>query len=237
MHWARFKKRIGTGDEAPSESLMETAPESTEPTVSCTWERPRQHDPEDAEDEDRGPVDEVVVDSAWWNHSEHHERTSATPSEVGYSSPEKSGGSNHFGGSASAGRESPIPKPEGFWGLCLPLTLLRWRVWPAILGFFTNPFYDAKAEEHYRKEIWFSSKSLALWSSLFYIVNWVLGCALVPKPFTLGDNIFYFGVAPVLTLPIPFFVIFDFARDRPILYHTLITFSTWCWSIYQVIYM
>ena len=236
VHWARFKKRIGTGDEAPSESLLETG-QSTEPTTSTTWERPRQFDQDDGEEEDYGPVDEVVVDKAWWNQPDHHEQTSATQSEVEYSSPEKSGGSNQFGGSGSGGRDSPIPKPEGFWGLCLPLMLLRWRVWPAILGFFTDSSFEEKAEAHYRKEIWFSSKPLALWSSLFYIVNWVLGCALVPKPFVTADNIFYFGVAPIFTLPIPFFVIFDFPQTRPILYHTLVTFSSWCWSIYQIIYM
>ena len=44
-------------------------------------------------------------------------------------------------------------------------------------------------------------------------------------------------VAPVLTLPIPFFVIFDFARDRPSLYHVYVCISTWAWSIYQIIFM
>lgn len=123
------------------------------------------------------------------------------------------------------------------------------------------------------------SKPLALWSSLFFVINWILGCALAPKPFTLGDNVFYFAVrsphtrttysevhvltsinpltatataihtiiffsgfiyiqiAPVLTLPIPFFVIFDFARDRAYLYHVFVCISTWSWSVYQVIFM
>ena len=238
VHWARFKKRITTGSEAAQSDAVLEAVESTEASsFSRRRERPcstaaaTDRDEPTVIDDEEDPVDEVVVDRAWYQEAE---KTSATQSEVGGSFPEKSGGSHQVTGTD---RESLMPKAEGFWGLCLPLAIIRWRLWPAAIDFFSSRFYDPTAEEHYRKEIWFSSKSLALWSSLFFVLNWVLGCALVPKPFALADNIFYFGVAPALTLPVPFFVIFDFARDRPLLYNTFVLLSTWSWSIYQIIFM
>lgn len=70
---------------------------------------------------------------------------------------------------------------------------------------------------------------LALWSAVFFIINWVLGCAFIPKPYQLIDKIFYFGVAPALTLPIIFMVMYDFPRDRPNTYQTVVCISAWSW--------
>ena len=70
---------------------------------------------------------------------------------------------------------------------------------------------------------------LALWSAVFFIVNWVLGCAFLLKPYELIDKIFYFGVAPALTLPIICMVMYDFPRDRPNTYQVVLCLSTWSW--------
>lgn len=40
----------------------------------------------------------------------------------------------------------------------------------------------------------FSIKPLALWSSVFLMANWVLGCVFIAGPVVLADKIFYFGV-------------------------------------------
>lgn len=47
---------------------------------------------------------------------------------------------------------------------------------------------------HSRKETWCTSKSLALYSSLFFVVNWILIIALGFRPFTLSDKIIYYGI-------------------------------------------
>lgn len=217
--WAWFKKRMGqtADDSSPSDSGLETG-ESAD--TGETWSRLRvAQDRAEAvrsevSDTDEGPVDEIVVDRVW----QTNEFEKLTESEETRSSPgDKSGGgtgqTQGAGNGTATDHESGMvfTRPEGFWGLCLPLTLLRYRFWPSAVDFFSCRFYDVRQEEHYTKEIWFSSKvftsanlarnvltyfvqPLALWSSLFYVLNWVLGCALVPKPFTLGDNIFYFGV-------------------------------------------
>jgi osomolarity two-component system sensor histidine kinase SLN1 len=45
------------------------------------------------------------------------------------------------------------------------------------------------------KERWFLKKSLAIWASLWLVMNWILGVIFVSKkPFYLSDKIFYFGV-------------------------------------------
>ncbi|KAI5122480.1 hypothetical protein M0805_001390 [Coniferiporia weirii] len=234
VHWARFLRRVGNGDDVSSESIAAGSTERSSAEVAR-----ERHDVEidvgaDMDYPDDKSVDVVVVDRSWGR--------SLTGSDMSEddSGPDR-GTTDHFdhgGTMSSGGRESPTKsRAGGFWGLCLLLTIARYRLWPMAVEFFSARFYEKKAEEHYRKEIWFQSKPLALWSSLFFVINWILGCALVPKPFTLADNIFYFGISPVLTLPIPFFVIFDFARDRTYIYHSLVTLSTWSWSIYQIIYI
>jgi hypothetical protein len=76
-----------------------------------------------------------------------------------------------------------------------------------------------------------------MWSSIFFIVNWVLATSFVPRPYTLSDKIFYGGIAPLLTFPIFFFVIFDFPRDRPFIYQILVIISVYAWSIYQLLFI
>ena len=188
VHWARFKKRLGTGSEALTESVVEGG-ESVE-AGACTGSRSRRRETggrnvmdddrdadadgtfvrtTDVEDEDDKAVDEVVVDRVWY-YSHEHERTSATQSQSepavpvgGFGSagnninPEKSGGS-HQHTNAGTDHDSLSPRAEGLWGLWLPLTILRYRAWPATLDFFSSRFYDEKAEDNYRKEIWFSGK-------------------------------------------------------------------------------
>lgn len=97
-------------------------------------------------------------------------------------------------------------------------------------------------------------QSLALWAAAFYIVNWTLATAFFPHPGNLADKIFYYGVrvfhafnleqwliflqvAPFFTFPLFFMVVYDFPRDRPWLYQIYLTFSTWVWSVYQILFM
>ncbi|EPQ56119.1 hypothetical protein GLOTRDRAFT_74634 [Gloeophyllum trabeum ATCC 11539] len=180
--------------------------------------------------DDDGTVDEVVVDRAWSEEI----KSSATQSEHG-GSPEKTG--SHQQGGTNTDHESFIPHPDGFWAYATPLIILRWRVWPAITGFFDLSFFDERSEQHYRKENWFVKKPLAIWASLFYVLNWALALGLIPGPLVLADKIFYYGICTAVTVPLPFMVIYDWPRDQNVFYQVFLCFSTWCWSYYQVVFM
>lgn len=239
VHWDRFLRKIGTGTAPSSSSAFDDSIGESNGS-----NRPRSGVPEDVD----APLDEVVVDREW---ADEVRTSTGSHSEQG-ASPEKSGGSNHLGGT-NTDRESLAIHAEGFWGSCPPLIWLRWRLWPFLLGFFYTRFLDEKSEEQYNKENWFLRKvrtpvsripalshraqNLAMWSALFYILNWTLATAFTPKPLPLPDIIFYYCIMPCLTFPLVILVAFDWPRDRPILYQVVLSCSTWSWGIYQLIFM
>lgn len=131
VHWARFKRRVGTGTAPSSSSLIgESAAEN-----SYTRRM------EEAARSDNEEVNEVVVDRVWSEDI----KSSITHSEHG-ASPEKSGGSHPIGPSTSD-HESLVP--EGFFSTWMPLVFLRWRLCPAIVEVFSSSFVDEKSENHY----------------------------------------------------------------------------------------
>lgn len=144
--------------------------------------RTREPPPGQPDDE----VDEVVVDRAWFGECNDPSTDSESLSPVEKYAENPTGGTN-------TDRES-LAVVEGFWARSAPLIILRWRVWPALLGFFRLRFIDDKSEAHYSKETWFFRKTLALLCSLFFVGNWVLGLAFLPQPAILPDKIFYYGV-------------------------------------------
>lgn len=140
VHWATFKKRIGTGT-APSTSSMIGGDSSA---ADSTNRRPTM-------DEEKEDVDEVVVDRTWSEEI----KSSVAHSEAGVS-PEKS--NSHPPAGTSIIDHDSFEHVEGFWAIWSPLVLIRWRLWPMLMEFFTSRFFDDKAEEHYRKENWFMRK-------------------------------------------------------------------------------
>ncbi|KAL0953952.1 hypothetical protein HGRIS_005113 [Hohenbuehelia grisea] len=220
VHWARLKRRIGTGT-APSTSSLNNNESNPDSNRSI---RAQTADP-DSEDQ----VDEVVVDRTWSDEI----KSSVTHSEHG-GTPEKSGGSYPQTGASE--HESFVER-DGFWASCTPLIVLRYRLWPAMMEFFNPRFMDEKSERHYAMESWFLRKSLALWSAAWLVLNWILGCAFVPAPLALADKVFYYAVLPVLSLPVGIMVMYDWPRDRPIFYQLFLTLSIWCWAFYFVAFM
>lgn len=130
-------------------------------------------------------VDEVVVDRAWFEEQNNLSETESV-------APGEKYGDNPTGGT-NTDRES-LAVVEGFWARSTFLIILRWRVWPALLGFFRLRFIDEKSEAHYFRESWFFRKMLALLCSVFFVGNWVLGVAFLPRPVSLFEEIFYYGV-------------------------------------------
>jgi osomolarity two-component system sensor histidine kinase SLN1 len=76
-------------------------------------------------------------------------------------------------GTNGTDRDSMVLNPDGFWGKSFILVVIRYRMWPAILDFFTLHFDDPASEDRYRKETWFLQKTLSIWSAFFLIMNWV----------------------------------------------------------------
>ena len=199
-NWARFKKRLGTASDEPSESGFNPGesgctggeggsasfprrrgPGTNRPMMDGPHDldadldvfgRHRDADVPPDEDDDERSVDEIVVDRVWYSHE--HDRTTVTQSEHNHNNPDNvkagschqhlhhHGAHQHRSGgditNTDTDHDSLSPRAEGFWGLWLPLTILRYRAWPATLDFFSSRFYDEKAEDNYRKEIWFSGK-------------------------------------------------------------------------------
>jgi osomolarity two-component system sensor histidine kinase SLN1 len=231
VYWANFRKRIGTGT-APSTTSMvgdgsATGSSNTRPATTT--------------DDEKEEVDEIVVDRTWSEEI----KSSVAHSEAGMAaSPEKSNG-HHQPAETSVDHES-LQHYEGFWALSSPLVFIRWRCWPLVMEFFASRFFDQKSEERYQKENWFmrkvcvwqrsgfpslilSPQPIALWSSVFFIINWVLGCAFIAHPLVLIDKIFFYGVAPACTIPIVFMVMYDFPRDRQNSYQIVLCCATWSW--------
>ncbi|CCM01334.1 uncharacterized protein FIBRA_03383 [Fibroporia radiculosa] len=222
VHWAQFKRRIGTGTAPSTSSALE--PDESGDSYSNGIAR------QIVQSEDEEGVDEVVVDREW---SDEIKSSSITHSEHG-GTPEKS--SNHLNGT-NTDRESLSLHGDGFWASCQLLLCLRWRVWPVFYGFFVNRFMDEKSEMHYCKENWFMRKNLALWSSAFLITNWALAIGFMQKPPTIADKIFYYGVSPALTFPVLLFVMYDFPRDRPLFYQLWLVVAAWMWAVYNLLFM
>lgn len=104
--------------------------------------------------------------------------------------------------------------------------------WRGITHFFDSSFMDEDFERAFSHERWQSLKKIALWASIWFFVNWIMGIILVPKPWVLIDRVFYYAVAPVVTVPLFALVLFNAPRDHSKLYQIFIATSVWSWSFY-----
>lgn len=156
-YWEHFLRKMGSG----------TAPSSSSAFDDSTGEGSSSNRAKAAaaalQEEEDAPLDDVVVDREW---ADDVKTSSTTHSEQGQS-PDKSGGSGQLGGT-NTDQDSVAVRADGFWGSCLPLIWLRWRLWPFLLGFFCTRFLDEKSEEHYSKENWFLRKVRRCWSLLLH---------------------------------------------------------------------
>lgn len=225
LQWERLLHKFGAGT-APSASSVDLDGESERERASSAghtlqhaeWKRL-----EAAEE-----IDEVVVDREW----DEDMRASSLHSGHGG---ERSGSGQQ--GHPSGGDTDSVVMSHDDGRNSTMCAIIRYRVWAAIKNFFVMEFIDEKSEQQYRRETWFMHKNLALWSSGFYILNWLLSCVFVPKPITLADKIFHYGIAPAFTFPILFMVLWDFPRDRSWVYQIVLTISTWMWGVFQILVM
>ncbi|KZO92222.1 hypothetical protein CALVIDRAFT_487979, partial [Calocera viscosa TUFC12733] len=115
----------------------------------------------------------------------------------------------------------------------------RRTVWPAVVTFFDLSFQSGEQEESYRRDWWYTSKQLAFTASLFYILNTILAISLIPRPLNLYNKITYFGIAPVVTVPVCIMVLFNAPKARwaqrlQQVYQPVLLLATWCWSWFSL---
>ncbi|KAG8735593.1 hypothetical protein FRC12_017999, partial [Ceratobasidium sp. 428] len=241
VHWARFKHQLGTGS-AVSESVLDATAESTE--ASSTYRRyVEKHGkpPPGEAPADNGPVDEVVVDNQFLVPGE---KSVTQPSEAG-DRHTSAGYPSHQPTAESRLNSHGVPASDSyfegtvssFWEKNAVLVCIRYRILPFLWRFFNLAFHDPEAEAHYLKERYYTKKRLAFFTSLWLILNWVLACALLPRPFETIDYVFYYGIAPAMTVPAPLFVIFDGYRRAPVLYQIWLTAQTYMWAFYNLLFI
>ncbi|KAG9075352.1 hypothetical protein FRC06_010137 [Ceratobasidium sp. 370] len=138
------------------------------------------------DDLDDAEVDAVVVDNQFLSLDKSTQRSQST-----HPNHQDETGTPPTGPTGSA--NSDVAESRA-------MVMLRYRIWPVIERFFSLHFHDPGAEAQYRKETFYTGKTLAFWAACFLLLNWILGAALLSKPYGLQDKIFIFGVAPFLTV-------------------------------------
>ncbi|KAJ7781948.1 histidine kinase [Mycena maculata] len=215
--WASIKSHVKRTIAAPyvpsSASLVESV------VADMISEAPNEPSIEQFDKSDE--VDEVVVDRRWSDFDTETTDAAETAS------------SRHDGTAPDVGTLDD--SPEGVWALP-PLAFTRRRVWPVLAQFYMPRFEDKTEERLYQKECWGQGKRLSLWSSVFFIANCLLAILTIQSPVVLSDKIFFFGIAPVLSVPILFMCAYDFPYNHPYFFQTFLCLSTWSWPVYEIVY-
>ncbi|KAF8621809.1 hypothetical protein AX15_007483 [Amanita polypyramis BW_CC] len=235
-NWSRFKRHLDLRPSPSSSSILvdESIVESNSDVEN-----------EEKLQQENDEVDQVVVDRAWTD-----EESSFSQLEYVIQAQKLDTEKQAYDGEVEHVVGAPVPVSNKWY----PLGTLRWRIWRGLIKFFCTTFPDERLEHVYAEERWLLKKSLAICASVWLVMNWVLGVIFVPKlPMVfLLDKIFYFGVkflsypriltidnsykvAPALSTPITFMVIYDWPQRRPIIYQAMVIVSIWIWSFYQII--
>jgi hypothetical protein len=184
-HWARFRRRLGAGTSPSTSSLVD----GSTPGSNVGIRGDAQGESQCGDDTE---VDEVVVDRDWADEI----KSSVSLSEQN-TSLDRPGGHYPVAG-PSTDRDSVALHTGGFWGLCAPLTILRWRLFPPIVDFFATKFHDQKSELHYVKENWFMRKVRRVSQVVFTFI-------LIPKPFcAVAPSSITIAAARDVVFPIPY---------------------------------
>ncbi|EJD48059.1 hypothetical protein AURDEDRAFT_113285 [Auricularia subglabra TFB-10046 SS5] len=220
--WSAFKYRIGAS--AADATLVNAGlgpPSATEAMVDI-FALPTKRTDEERLDElaalpDDNQVDYVVVDRDWC-------KDSWAPSEQQQSSPEKSQAPH------AADNESTASSV---------LVLSLWhRAWGQLSHFFFFLYdFDAHTERNYQHEYWNTYKLVAFISSLFLMVNWIVGVIIISHPLQIAEKVFYYGIAPTFSITVPIMIAYDWPRRYPILYQVWLAISVWSWCFYQTLFI
>ncbi|CUA78227.1 Autoinducer 2 sensor kinase/phosphatase LuxQ [Vibrio cholerae O1 biovar El Tor str, N16961] [Rhizoctonia solani] len=243
VHWARFKSQLGTGSALSESAIDASGAESTEGSSNYRRfiEKSGGRNTPAVVPNDDGPVDEIVVDNQFLVPGE---KSVTQPSEVGDKQYIPDGHNSHqhtteprLNSHGIPGSESYFESTNSLWDKHPFLVAIRYRILPFLWRFFNLSFHDPEAESHYLKERYYTKKRLAFFTSLFFVLNWVLAAALLPRPFMTIDKVFYYGIAPAMVVPGPFFVLFDVYRRTPQFYQLWLTSQTYMWALYNILFI
>ncbi|CCO28380.1 hypothetical protein BN14_02375 [Rhizoctonia solani AG-1 IB] len=244
VHWARFKSQLGTGSALSESAIEASAGESTEGSSNYRRyvEKSGGRNTPAVGLADDGPVDEIVVDNQFLVPGE---KSVTQPSEVGDKQYSPDGHNSHQHTAEPRLNSHGIPASDSYfegtansiWDKHPVLVALRYRILPFLWRFFNLAFHDPEAESHYLKERYYTKKRLAFFTSLFFVLNWVLALALLPRPLQTIDHVFYYAVAPAITVPGPLFILFDVYRRAPWFYQLWLTLQTYMWAFYNLLFI
>lgn len=139
--------------------------------------------------------------------------------------------------------------------LLTPFFWLRYRLFPwfrrAFLRYSYPEFNDPKVERTYSDRVYDSQKVisitphlsllltvsqfLAFVCSSWLVISWAIALTLLPSHTLISDVIFYYCIAPVLTVPLPIMIFYDLPKRLPILYQCYLVISIWSWSYVPVL--
>lgn len=135
-----------------------------------------------------------------------------------------------------------------------PLIWLRYRLFPwlrrAFMRYCYPEFNDPQVETTYADRTYDSQKVraetlinltvftdtpsgqfLAFVCSTWLVLSWVIALTLLPNSRTpVSDIIFYYCIAPALTVPLPLMIFYDFPKRLPVIYQIYVLLSVWSWS-------
>ncbi|GAA6025225.1 hypothetical protein JCM11491_004645 [Sporobolomyces phaffii] len=229
VRWAKLKRRIGNGS-APSESLGDpTNTTGSDSGSSFGRNRPASQRWKEGEEkhEEADEVDEVVVEQ-----SEEYDcwKKTTIPSNT---ASHRAGGTGTSPGTGIIGTmgsdddsfrqtayeaNGPVQVVYGF---------VRYRIYPQCSRFFNPSYHDASVEEAYQKEFWYTSKSRHIFGTLYFILNWILTTALLPRPWTHWNEAQLYAVTPFFTVPLIAFAAFDIPRRKPWIWQFFVFASIW----------
>lgn len=221
--WAGFKRRLASP----------AVPTSSSHTEEAMPERPCIAAGSSTQGDSLGEeVDEIVVDKTWAEGFKNSASRSVTNSDH-HARPEMLG-------EMQQGANTSVQESDGYEHGGTGLTLhgfIRRKLLPVFREAFSTKFENEKLERNYIQEYWSIKKTLAIWAGLWLILNWILGIIFARPIYQLYDKIFYYGVAPALSLSILPLVVYDWPRDRSTMYQTILAMSVWSWPFYQITFM
>ncbi|KAK4051135.1 hypothetical protein OIV83_002957 [Microbotryomycetes sp. JL201] len=214
--YAKIRRRIGNGS-APDDSLGDPTNTDSENGSSFGGGRRSFRSKEGAFNEKDEPVedivDEVVVEATgspefWKGATQRSDRSRGDQTGTG-------GTGMQGTGMQSEGSSLRHTYDAASGMLATVGGFVRWRLYPVVLNFFAPRYHDPTVEEAYQKELWYTSKSSAIFGSVFLTVSWVLGVILLPRPWSRWNEINFYVLGPLLNVPLVVMSMLDYPRRHP----------------------
>ncbi|KAK4056812.1 hypothetical protein OIO90_002061 [Microbotryomycetes sp. JL221] len=216
--YAKIKRRIGNGS-APDDSLGDPTNTTDSENGSSFGGRRSLRSKEgglnEKDDLVEDVVDEVVVEATgspeFWKGATQRSDRSRGDNGTG------TGGTNGITGTGMQSDSSSLRHTyDAASGMLASVGgFIRWRLYPVVLNFFAPRYMDPSVEDAYQKELWYTSKSSAIFGCMFLTLSWLLGIALLPRPWSRWNEINFYVLGPILNLPLIIMAMLDVPRRRP----------------------